>query len=214
MSWILKMTECFSSWPNVKQCTVTLVQALLRCVSMCFEACALMQCCPIVSHKVTRCQPLSHLTLLAKLLHASPLMSFPSYSLTFLFPCHSQGDSPSLTATAAFPRFVLGAFSADKRWEQARLSESREGEAREDAVWKWEETDKILKQETGMDAFLNTCTRHIHKQLQWHQEMEILAWPRCFFKQSRWLTVVTSKWESVSVHHSQHKFCRNLGRGF
>lgn len=118
----------------------------------------------------------------------------------FLFSRHSQGDFPSFPSTAAFPSFVLGGFSADKRWEQGRLTESREGEAREEAVWKWAETDEIIKQETGMDAFLsedaNICTRHNRKLLRWHQEMEVLAQPHGLFKQNRWLTQLSHQSEN------------------
>lgn len=45
----------------------------------------LRECCPIVRLKTTRCHPPSHLTLPAKLLIASPLMSFlPSLSHVFV----------------------------------------------------------------------------------------------------------------------------------
>lgn len=124
-------------------------------------------------------------------------------TLTFLFPCLSQGDFPSFPATAAFPCFVLGGFSVDKRWEQGRLTASRGGEAREEAVWKWEETDEIIKQEKGMDTFLSevakTHTRHIRKQLRWHQDMETFARPRCLFKQNQWLTQLSHQSENQCV---------------
>lgn len=88
--WILKISEFFhhgQMWNGKEeQCRVRPVQSLVRCLWVRFEACAVMQRCPIVRHKMTRCQPLSHLTLLAKRLLASPLMSFPDHSLTFLFP--------------------------------------------------------------------------------------------------------------------------------
>lgn len=165
---------------------------------MCFKACAVMQCCPIVSHKKTRWQLLFHWTFLAKLLLLASDV-FPQ-SLSCVFVPLSFPRWLSILTTAAFPCFVLGGFSADKRWEQGRLTESKEGEAGEEAVWKWEETDEIIKQETRMDAFLsddaNTRTRHIHKQLQWHQEMEMLARPHCFIKQNWWLTQLSHQSEN------------------
>lgn len=181
-----------------QQCTVLLAQALLRCVSVGLEACAVMQCCPIVSQKMTLCP----IWLCLPNFFLPGLWCFFSQSLphVFLFSRHSQGDFPSFPSTAAFPSFVLGGFSADKRWEQGRLTESREGEAREEAVWKWEETDEIIKQETGMDAFLsedaNTGTRHNRKLLRWHQETEVLARPHGFFKQNRWLTQLSHQSEN------------------
>lgn len=185
-----------------QQCTV---KRKHYCVSVGLEACAVMQSCPIVSQKMTLCPIWLCLPnfFLPRLWCLSPIT--PS---RFLFPRHSQGDFPSFPAAAAFPSFVLGGFSADKRWEQGRLTESREGEAREEALWKWEETDEIIKQETGMDAFsqwgfANTRTSHNRKQLRWHQEMEMLAQPHCFFKQNRWLTQLShqsgNRWAFTTV---------------
>lgn len=102
---------------------------------------------PLFSHKMTRCQPPSHLALLAK----TPLMSFFPPSLAgFCSPVIPKVTFPPPKPLQHFPALfswwggVVAALGADKRWERGRLTGSREGETREEVmVWKREETGRL-----------------------------------------------------------------------
>lgn len=201
-----------------QQCTVTPAQASLWCNSECFEACAVMQSWPIFRHQMTRCQPPSHLTLLAKLLLASPLMSFPDHSHVFCSPVILKVTFHPLQPLQLFYALFLGAsvrITDESRADwQNQEKESEGGSGGKMGGYWW---DYLARNRDG--GFSQWKCQHSHTPHPKTVAMTSGDGDACtttLLLQTEPVinAVVTWKWGSVSNHHSQHKFCKYLGRGF
>lgn len=195
--------------------TVKLLWPLLHCFC-CLES----QCCPIVRHKMTRCHPLSHLTLPAKLLIASPLMSFlPSLSHVFVPLSSPRWLSILHKPLQLFSALFLG---ASVRIRDESGPDWQNQEQKQGRKWCCENGRRLMSLSSGKQGWMLfparmptlTPARRPKTDARTSGDGAVCTTTVPLQTELVINTVVTSKWESVSVHHSQHKFCKNLGRGF